>query len=136
MSSTQSYLRCNPLTIPYTLAMIFHYESSIHQAEESGHRPSHLAPQHYMIKRLYSRCICVGARDHGELASSAAIVPDREWIGGGVYKSWIFVYVPHAIALRASSAPGTLALAVPFVVCSHIPLLRQPRSLQTRFFTG
>ena len=38
------------------------------------------------------------------------MVPDREDKGEGVYIQGIFVYIPHAIALRASFAPGTLAL--------------------------
>ena len=51
----------------------------------------------------------VEARDRGELASSAAIVPGRKDKGEGVYSVRFSMYLPHAIALRASLAPGTLA---------------------------
>ena len=61
----------------------------------------------------------VEARDRGELASSAAIVPGRKDKGEGVYRVPSSMYLPHAIALRASLAPGTLALDDCFTVCSN-----------------
>ena len=60
----------------------------------------------------------IEARIRGELASSAAIVPGREDKGKGVYIRRFFMYLPHAIALRASLAPGTLAL--PFVPTMYL----------------
>ena len=62
---------------------------------------------------------CIEARVHGELASSAAIVPGREDKGKGVYIRRFSMYLPHAIALRASLAPGTLAFDDRFTVCSN-----------------
>ena len=55
----------------------------------------------------------IEARVRGELASSAAIVPDREDKGEGVYILRFSMYLPHAIALRASLVPGTLVLDDP-----------------------
>ena len=52
----------------------------------------------------------IEARVCGELASSAAIVPDQEDKGEGVYILRFSMYSPHAIALHASLTPGTLAL--------------------------
>ena len=56
---------------------------------------------------------CIEAHVCGELASSAVIVPGRKDKGTGVYIVRFFMYLPHAIALRASLTPGTLALDDP-----------------------
>ena len=73
---------------------------------------------HHSSRRYHMRLVCesrplekfIEARVCGELASSAVIVPDREDKGEGVYIVRFSMYLPHAIALRASLTPGTLAL--------------------------
>ena len=67
----------------------------------------------------YSAPGIIEAHVCGELASSAVIVPGRKDKGTGVYIVRFFMYLPHAIALRASLAPGTLAFDDPVSVCSN-----------------